>query len=68
MSNSGQLLLMTCRNTEDTCDYANLTAAEANILADAEHKQTYAACLKGYGYCDPSRLTVEEARTIHPGD
>ncbi|HTS09948.1 MAG TPA: hypothetical protein VMP68_30555, partial [Candidatus Eisenbacteria bacterium] len=57
--------LSACRNSEDTCDYANLTAAEAKTLTDAEHKRNYSACLKGYGYCDPSRLTVDEARTIH---
>ena len=41
-------------------------SSEAKTLADAEHKRNYAACLKGYGYCDASRLTDEEARTIHP--
>ena len=52
----------------ETCDYAKLNPSEAKTLADAEHKRNYAACLKGYGYCDLSRLTVEEARTIHPGN
>jgi hypothetical protein len=45
-----------------------LTPAEAKILADAEHKRNYAACLKGLGYCDVSRLTVEEVRTIRPAN
>ena len=40
-------------------DYARLSAAEAKTFADAEHKRNYAACLKGYGYCDPLWLTVE---------
>ena len=42
--------------------------AEAKMLADAEHKRNYTACLTGYGYCDPSRLTLEETRTIHPAN
>ena len=36
------------------------------MLADAEHKRNYSACLKGYGYCDPSRLTADETRSVHP--
>jgi len=31
---------------------------EAKMLADAEHKRNYAACLKWHGYCDPFQLTV----------
>jgi hypothetical protein len=36
-------------------------------LIDAEHQRNYRACLKGYGYCDPSRLTPAEAGAISPG-
>jgi hypothetical protein len=36
------------------------------VLADAEHKRNYVACLKGYGYCDRSRLTSEETRSLQP--
>jgi hypothetical protein len=35
------------------------------MLVDAEHNEEDTACLKGYGYCDPSRLTLEETRAIH---
>jgi hypothetical protein len=41
-----------------------LTSVEAKGLADTEHKRNYAACLKGYGYCDASRLTAEETRSV----
>jgi hypothetical protein len=37
------------------------------MLADAEHKRNYTACLNGYGYCDPSRLTAEEGKAIPAG-
>jgi hypothetical protein len=39
---------------------------EAKLLADAEHKRNYNACVKGYGYCDSSRLTVEETHSLQP--
>jgi hypothetical protein len=38
------------------------------MLADAEHKRNYTACLQGYGYCDSSRLTPSEARAIQAGN
>ena len=63
MSNSDQLLLLVC-----AIIIVDGSTTEAKTLADTEHKRNYAACLKGYGYCDPSRLTVEEARMIHPGN
>jgi hypothetical protein len=34
------------------------------MLAEIEHKRNYAACLKGYGYCDAARLTAEETHSI----
>jgi hypothetical protein len=37
------------------------------VLADAEQQRNYRACRKGYGYCDRSRLTPSEAKTI-PAD
>jgi len=55
-----------CRPGKNSCDYSNLTAAEAETLADSEHKRNYSACLKGYGYCDASRLTGDEAPTVQP--
>ena len=29
-------------------------------------KGNYTACVKGYGYCDTSRLTVEETHSLPP--
>jgi len=45
-----------CKDGKEACDYAKLSASESKVLADAEHKRNYVACLKGYGYCDLSRL------------
>jgi hypothetical protein len=43
-----------------------LTEKEAAALVNAEHLRNYQACLKGAGYCDRSRLTPAESKTI-PG-
>ncbi len=53
-----------CKDGQETCDYSRLTPPEAKMLADAEHKRNYTACVKGYGYCDPSRLSAEENHSI----
>jgi hypothetical protein len=58
--------LSVCRDGRETCDYSQLTATEAKMLADAEYKRNYAACLEGRGYCDLSRLTPEESHSIQP--
>jgi hypothetical protein len=50
---------------KESCNYSQLTPAEATTLAAAEHKRNYTACLSGNGYCDPSRLTVEETHSVH---
>jgi hypothetical protein len=49
---------------EKTCDYSNLTPQETKVLTDAEHKRNYTACIKDHGYCDLSRLTAAETRSI----
>ncbi len=35
------------------------------MLAASEHKRNYTACLTGSGYCDLSRLSVEEAHSVY---
>jgi signal transduction histidine kinase len=40
--------------------------SEAAALTKAEHQRNYTACLNGFGYCDPSRLTPAEAGAIPP--
>jgi len=41
----------------------------SKAVAGARRTQVgYTACLKGCGYCDPSRLTLEETRRIHPAN
>jgi hypothetical protein len=36
-----------------------------SLLTAAERLRNYTACVKGRGYCDPSRLTPAEAAAIH---
>jgi hypothetical protein len=38
--------------------------ARATREARSEHQGNYAACLKGYGYCDRSLLTPNEVRAV----
>ena len=57
----------TCNRPElraSACDYSKLTPSESKVLADSEHKGNYASCVKGYSYCDRSRLTSSEANAI----
>jgi hypothetical protein len=49
------------RSSQETCEYSKLTPAETKTLADAEQKRNYTACVKGYGYCDRTRLTPSQA-------
>jgi hypothetical protein len=49
-------------------DIAGHPAVNLAVAIEVPNKRNYTACLKGYGYCDPSRLTLQEARTIRPGD
>jgi hypothetical protein len=49
---------------KESCDYSLLTASEVIALKVREQRRNLMACRTGYGYCDLSRLTKKEARTI----
>ena len=49
--------LTDCKAGRETCQYSKLTGPETGALTDAEQVRNYRACLKGFGYCDRSRLT-----------
>jgi hypothetical protein len=56
--------LSDCKAGRETCQYAKLSEKEAGALASAENARNYRACLKGFGYCDRSRLTPAESKAI----
>ena len=47
-----------------TLHYSKLTQSEGSAMAVAEHQRNYAAYVKGFGYCDRSRLAPSEVRGI----
>jgi len=51
-------------NGKESCDYSLLSASEVIALKVTEQHRNLKACRTGYGYCDLSRLTNEEARAI----
>jgi len=41
-----------------------LTATETSEIAAGEHTRNYKACVNGFGYCDKSKLTAAELKTV----